>query len=169
MTSKLPEIESDSDADTQLDKEEKAKDTEALLGMALETYGRYLMGQRRFQEALPALERALGIAGNVLGIENEQYIILLNDVSTTHILLKHFELAADILNKAIATATKVKSPQLPMLYCNLGAIFLRTSKLDDAEAACLKGRELSKKGKNAMALSMSQKCLEKIGQAREKA
>ena len=171
MTSKLTEVEADSDVDagSLLDKEEKARDTEALLGMALETYGRFLMGQRRLPEALPVLERALGVAEKVLGNENVQYIILLNDLATTHILLKHFDLAADLLNKAIATATKVKSSQLPMLYCNLGAVFLRTSKLDAAKAACLKGQELSNKGQNPMAFSMSQKCLEKISQVRKKA
>ena len=155
--------------DMQLDEEEKARDTESLLGMALETYGRFLMGQQRLPEAVPVLERAVGVAEKVLGPENVQYIILLNDLATAHILLKHFDVAAEILRNAIAMAVTAKSPQLPVLYCNQGAVFLRKARLDEAEASCLKGQELADKGKHPMAFFMSQKCLEKISQVRKKA
>ena len=148
---------------------EKKRDTEALLGLALETYGRFLLGHRRLSEAVPVFERAVGIAEVVLKADNTQYIVLMNDLATAHILLKNFDKATDILNRAIASAVKVKSPQLPMLYCNLGAVFLRTSKLDEAETACLKGQELSSKGRHTPAFTMSQKCLEKIGQVRKAA
>lgn len=135
----------------------------------METYGRFLMGQHRLTEAVSVLERACLVAENVLGQEAEQYLILINDLATAHIFLKHFDVAASLLNKAISTARKIESPELPMLYCNLGAVFLRTSKMDDAQAACVKGRDLASKNKHSVALTMSQKCLDKINQLKKKA
>ncbi|XP_076454895.1 tetratricopeptide repeat protein 19, mitochondrial-like [Babylonia areolata] len=155
--------------EVKLGEEEMQRNTEALLGMALETYGRLLMGQRRLDESVEALERAAGIAEKVLGTEQSQYLVLVNDLATAHILLKNFDKATTILNKAIVTATKVQSSQLPVLYCNLGALFLRTARLSEAEAACAKGQELSRQHQHSMAASMSQKCLEKIAQLKASA
>lgn len=144
------------------------QDTEALLGLALETYGRFLMGQRRLAEAVPVLERACSTAERVLGTNRGQYLVLLNDLATAHILLKHYDVATGLLNRGIQLATPSNAPELPVLYCNLGAAFLRTSKVDDAETACNKARDLAIKGHHSLALKMSQNCLEKIGQVRSK-
>ncbi|KAK7094919.1 tetratricopeptide repeat protein 19, mitochondrial-like isoform X2 [Littorina saxatilis] len=154
-------------AQAEQDEEEKKRDTQALLGMALETYGRFLMGQRRLGEAVPLLERALDVAETVLGTDNGQYIILLNDLASAQILMRNWDQATKTLNKAIESATKMKSSQLPALYCNLGAVFLRTSKLDQAKETCLKAQDLANKNKNTTAFSMSQKCLEKIQQVKK--
>lgn len=146
----------------------KRRDTEALLGLALETYGRFLMGQRRLSEAVSVLERACTAAGHVLGTERGQYLVLLNDLATAHILLKHYQMATDILNRGIKLAANTNSPEVAVLYCNLGAAFLRMSKIDDAETACNKGRDSAINGHHSLALKMSQNCLEKIGQVRAK-
>ncbi|KAL8608217.1 hypothetical protein ACOMHN_016672 [Nucella lapillus] len=150
------------------DEAEKLRDTEALLGMALETYGRLLMGQRRLTEALPALEQSASIASKVFGTDKRQYIVLISDLATTHILLHNYDKAAEILNKAIETATKIKSPHLAVLYCNLGALFLRKSKLPEAEEACLKAQQLCKDSHYSIATNMSKNCLEKIAQVKSK-
>lgn len=152
-----------------LDPAEMSKDTEALLGMALETYGRFLLGHRRLSESVPIFERALTSAAKVLGTEHEQYLVLMNDLATAHILLRQYDQATQILDSAIASGQKVKSGHLPVLYCNLGAVFLRRSRLAEAEAACQKGKELSSESKHKAGLSMAQKCLEKIHEVRKKA
>jgi hypothetical protein len=96
------------DTPTELSAEELSQDTEALLGMALETYGRFLMGNRRVAESVPVFERALGIAKKVLGGEHEQYLVLMNDCATAHIILQQYDKATTILNTAIAIGNKVK-------------------------------------------------------------
>lgn len=168
--SKAAETDSNSlesaDSDNSASEEEKLRDTEALLGMALETYGRLLMGQRRLTEAVPAFERAMTLASKVFGTEKGQFVILVNDLATTYILLKNYAKAAEILNKAIESATKIQSPHLAALYCNLGAVFLRTGKLPEAEQACLKAQELTKDNHHSMAAAMSKNCLEKIEQVK---
>nr|KAG5686413.1 hypothetical protein BaRGS_029392 [Batillaria attramentaria] len=163
------QIKDDTGADPEdIDDDLKRQDTHALLGLALETYGRFLMGQRRLAEAVPILERACTTAEQVLGTERGQYLVLLNDLATAHILLKQFDVAIGILNRGISLGTKSNAPELPVLYCNLGAAYLRMSKLDEAEAACNKGRDLATKGHHSLAMKMSQNCLLKIGQVRAK-
>ena len=73
-----------------------SQDTEALLGMALETYGRLLLGDRRLSEAVPIFQRALTIAEKVLGREHDQSIVLMNDLATAHILLKEYPKATQV-------------------------------------------------------------------------
>lgn len=147
--------------------EYEKQDTEALLGMALETYGRFLMGQRRLDEAVAALHRATAIAEGVLGENSGQYLVLLNDLATAHILQKHFDTALKVLNKAITLGSKNNSRELPALYCNLGAVFLRTSKIDAAAEACTKGQKLANEKHDSLALGMAKNCLMKIEQVRK--
>ena len=108
--------------------------TLALLGMSLDAYSRFLIVQKRYDEALVNMERALDIAIKALGSEEHpQVVILLNDIATIVSLIDNFDLAKEKLQNAIKIAEKVDSSDLAILYCNLGAVHIRKSNFKEAK------------------------------------
>ena len=144
------------------------QDTVALLGLALETYGRYLMYNKKLDEAHPIFEQALQIAKDVLGEDHMQTLILRNDLATLDILNKNYKEAESNLREAIAIGERVDSSETPALYCNLGAIFLRKADSDKAHEACSHALTVAKKVGNVMAISQAKRCLEKSKQLKLK-
>ena len=151
-----------------LELREKIEDTKALLGMALESYGRLLLGGRRLEEAVTVLERAVQVGEGVLGESADQQLVLLNDLATVYILKKNFRQASLLLKKAITFGMISDSPVMPALYSNLGAVFLRTNELDQAERSCIKAQDMSYGISDAVGHMMAKQCLDKIAQVRHK-
>ncbi|XP_067660914.1 tetratricopeptide repeat protein 19, mitochondrial-like [Haliotis asinina] len=138
------------------------KDTVALLGLALESYGRYLMYQKQLDKALPLIERAVTVATSALGEEHPQTLVLHNDLATLNILRKNYGPAEKTLKYAIEVGERVESSEVPALYCNLGALYMRKSELEAAKKACSHALQLAKKMKDTTSAHQAQKCLDKI-------
>ncbi|XP_041369330.1 tetratricopeptide repeat protein 19, mitochondrial-like [Gigantopelta aegis] len=145
---------------------DSSEDTVALLGLALESYGRYLMYNKKLEEAQPLFERALQIAKKTLGEDHVQTLILRNDLATLDILNKNYVQAESNLREAIKIGERVDSPETPVLYINLGAIFLRKADSDNAHNVCSHALVVAKKIGNIMAISQAKRCLEKSKQLR---
>lgn len=136
--------------------------TYALLGMALDSYGRYLMVHKQYAVAEPYIVRAESIATKVLGQDHPQRIVLLNDIATIQIMRENLKDAEVTLNKAVEIGTKANVPELPALHSNLGAVYLRSSKLDEAEKNCSIALSKAKELKNKYAQGQAEFCLKKI-------
>ncbi|XP_076092186.1 tetratricopeptide repeat protein 19, mitochondrial-like [Mytilus galloprovincialis] len=142
--------------------------TYALLGLALESYGRFLMYHKELAEAQPLLVRSESIARRVLGEEHPQRIVLLNDIATVQIMQNNLKEAESTLFQAVEVGTASNVPELPALYSNLGAIYLRTSKLNDAEKNCGIALKKAKENKNKHAQGQAEYCLQRILEERKK-
>lgn len=147
---------------------ESDPNTYALLGLALESYGRYLMVHRKYAAAEPFIVRAESIATKVLGKDHPQRIVLLNDIATIQIMRENLKDAETTLNQAVEIGTKANVSELPALHSNLGAIYLRTSKLDEAEKNCSIALDKAKEMKNKYAQGQAEFCLKKILEEKKK-
>ena len=147
---------------------ECSQDTYALLGLALESYGRFLLAHREIEAAEPLFKRSESIATKLLGKEHPQRINILNDIAACQILNGNLKDAEETLSDAVAVGTIGNVPELPALYSNLGALYLRISKLDDAEKNCGLALEKAKENKDKYAQGQAQFCLKKILEEREK-
>ncbi|XP_050406875.1 tetratricopeptide repeat protein 19, mitochondrial [Patella vulgata] len=143
-------------------------DSLALLGIALESYGRYLLYHKNLEQSLVMLTRAVEVAKTTLGESGMQTLVLMNDLATVYILKKDFEKAEALLKQAIETGEKVESTHCPALYCNLGAVYLRKSQLSDTELACKHGLQLAKKYTDKLAIEQAKICLKKVKEMKNK-
>ncbi|XP_013089606.2 tetratricopeptide repeat protein 19, mitochondrial-like [Biomphalaria glabrata] len=141
--------------------DETEKDTAALLGMALGSYGRFLLYEKRYQEALGMFEKALMYAKHVLGYNSDQYIVVLNDLATLYIVTNHYQEAENLLLEGINLSSKYKLKEGAALYSNLGAIHIRNRNIEDAIKSCQAGLEYAKKFDHKTAYSMAESCLKK--------
>lgn len=142
--------------------ESSEQDTAVLMGMALGSYGRFLLYEKRYQEALPLFERARVYAKNTLGVDTNQYVILLNDLATLYIVTKNFDKAEDLLKKGLAIVEKADLSESPVLMCSMGALYLRKGMYIEAAEHCSKAVELSKKYNHSLAYKNGESCLKKV-------
>jgi hypothetical protein len=70
-------------------------------------------------------------------------------------------------NVSLSLLVCFQSDHLAVLYCNLGAVFLRMSRLKEAETACQRGKDLASSRQSKMGFSMAEKCLAKVKQVRD--
>ncbi|KAL5012202.1 hypothetical protein ScPMuIL_010753 [Solemya velum] len=141
---------------------EPDNDTLGLLGLALESYGRYLLLHRKYDQAQPMLEEAVEIAKKLWGEEHNQVLILLNDLATVQIFKKNYTSAEKTLKEAIVIGDKMQSKELPALYSNLGAVYLRQNLMDNARQACQTAKVKATHDKNKFSVSQADQCLQKI-------
>ena len=136
------------------------KDTETLLGLALERYGKFLIDTKRIDEARKVLLRSEKICTQVLGRDHEQVKTIKTDIATTYILQKKYKEAEKILLGLIrynAGDAAVK--------CNLGAISMRQNKFPEAKKRCEEALEIARKYKNSFATRQAQFCIQKADTA----
>ncbi|GFN76395.1 tetratricopeptide repeat protein 19, mitochondrial [Plakobranchus ocellatus] len=143
------------------EQEEAEKNTAALLGMTLGSYGRFLLYEKRYKEALPLFEKARLYAENTLGTESNQYIVVLNDLATLYIVTKNLAEAEKLLKDGIKISDSAKLGEGASLYCNLGAVYLRKGQTMEAMSACKTGLELAQMFDHKTAYKMAEACLHK--------
>lgn len=138
------------------------KDTEALLGMSLDSYGRYLLHLGNYEKAAKMLLDSYQIALKCLGENHRQTLVIMINLAVANIFQKDYKVAEDLLLKAVKVGTDIDAEELPALYCNLGAIYLARQQLTEAHDACMKAMELAKKYKDNFAVKKAKVCLDKV-------
>ncbi|XP_076661805.1 tetratricopeptide repeat domain 19 isoform X2 [Halictus rubicundus] len=86
-------------------REHMAKDSEnpdilQLMGLTLEWYGSFLFNRSQYVDALRYFTEAYDIAIRVLGKDDEQIVVLLNDLGTVHCMMKEYDQAIKYLTEA---------------------------------------------------------------------
>lgn len=149
--------------------EEFDKDTEALLGMSLDSYGRYLLHLGNYNKAEEMLKDSYKIALKCLGENHRQTLVIMINLAVAKIFKKDYSVAENLLLKAIKVGTEIDAEELPALYCNLGAIYLARQQMTEAYDACVKAMEMAKKYKDNFAVKKAKICLDKVtGSHKEK-
>uniref|UniRef100_K1QBX4 Tetratricopeptide repeat protein 19 n=1 Tax=Magallana gigas TaxID=29159 RepID=K1QBX4_MAGGI len=135
--------------------------TYGLLGMCLENYAKFLVNAKQYDKALEYLQRAEEVVVRYLGEEHPQRIVALNDIGTVHILKEDYDKAEKVLKKALAIGHACKDETLPVLYSNLGALYLRQSKVDKALEMCKTGEKIGTEMGHSEAVKRAKFCIEK--------
>ncbi|XP_061169725.1 tetratricopeptide repeat protein 19, mitochondrial-like [Saccostrea echinata] len=143
---------------------EESPSTYGLLGMCLESYAKYLLKSKQYEKALEYLQRSEEIVVTYLGNEHPQRIVALNDIASLYIMKNDLAKAEEILKKALAIGHASKDSTLPVLYCNLGALYLRQSKIDKALENCKMGEKLGEEMHNPEAIRKAKFCIGKCTQ-----
>ncbi|XP_014665204.1 PREDICTED: tetratricopeptide repeat protein 19, mitochondrial-like [Priapulus caudatus] len=137
-------------------------DTYLLWAMTKDWYASYLMSQKRLKEAQEQYEKALSICEAVNGPNHPQTLVLLNDLGSACSLQQNYDDAAVYLKKAVKIASIVESEELPVYYCNLGAVHTYRGEYDEAKDCCTKALRLARKHSNHEAGEQAIKCLANI-------
>ena len=142
------------------------ENTVALYGLCTDSYSRFLLVQKRYDEAETKLKQALDIATQIHGQYHVQVAVLLNDLATLQSLQKHYTEAKRNVINAVQVARKVESPDLPIFVCNLGLVNLHLLLLDEANKQCNHALQLARKTKQEFTEREATKCLKSIDQIR---
>jgi len=144
------------------------QDTAVLLGMSLGSYGRFLMYERRFPEALSYFDRSKVFCKNTMGMDSNQYSVILNDIATLYILTQNYEEAKTVINEGIDLTRKHNLPEIAILHCNLGALHLRTGEYESAKTNCQLAKTFAEKFDQVLAGNNALACLKKIEEVQAK-
>ncbi|XP_046846717.1 tetratricopeptide repeat protein 19, mitochondrial-like [Xenia sp. Carnegie-2017] len=113
----------------------------ALLGICLESYGKYQMVEGDPTRAVLVFTEALDLSRTVFGPNNEQVALSLNNLAVAHNETGSVEYAKELLNEAIDLAIKVNYVDLWSLHYNLANVLSQNGELDYAKTEFKKAVE----------------------------
>ncbi|XP_033734170.1 tetratricopeptide repeat protein 19, mitochondrial-like isoform X2 [Pecten maximus] len=143
-------------------------DTYGLLGIALQTYGRYLLHHNELEKAETVLCRCEEICTHAVGENSSQMLKVLNDLAAVQIIQARYTKAEVTLQKALVISQTMEScDAVHAIYSNLGAISLKLSHLDIAESRCSTAFKLAKDAGDEFAQKQARHCLDKVNEARQ--
>ena len=117
--------------------EEKYKNQLALYGMALDSYGRYLLSIGNKEKALENTLQALDISTKLFGENDIRTLVLYNDVASIKCELNLLEDALEYVMKAVNSSKEnieaITIEDKAIFLCNLANIFFKQGHVDKAE------------------------------------
>ncbi|XP_039269985.2 tetratricopeptide repeat protein 19, mitochondrial-like [Styela clava] len=131
---KLKTVEQKEDYDNQF----------ALLGMTLDSYGRYHFAMGRSKEALEVTKEAKDISIKLFGENDIRTLVLYNDIGSILSQMGNIEEATEILEKVVSIANKTKNidhGDLAVFWVNLCGIFNKQGEKKKAIDALRKARK----------------------------
>ncbi|KAH3791867.1 hypothetical protein DPMN_145358 [Dreissena polymorpha] len=147
---------------------EEEQNTKVLLGKAYRHYGNYHMQLREFKEGKEMMAKALKVSQDVLGENDDTSFVIMNDMATCEILLENYKDAENLLKEAVVNSGRVKSSVQSALLSNLGALYIRTSRYEEAEHACQRGLTVAEKANDRMLMLPCKACLMKLQSLKKK-
>ncbi|CAI9718368.1 repeat 19, mitochondrial-like [Octopus vulgaris] len=142
--------------------EELYKDTEALLGMCLDSYGRYLLRLSDYDKAEKMLSDSFCIAKKCLGDTHRQTLVIMTNLGVANIFKKNYAFAEQLILQAIKIGEDIDAEEISALYCNLGAVYLAQMQMEKAHEACLKGMASAQRNNDSIAVKKAKTCLQKV-------
>uniref|UniRef100_A0A8C5QS01 Kinesin light chain n=1 Tax=Leptobrachium leishanense TaxID=445787 RepID=A0A8C5QS01_9ANUR len=103
---------------------EEKSDTSLLLGLCLDSYGRYLTSREKFADAQVMYEKALQICREEQGELHPQTVTLLNDLATVLDAQGHYEEAYNQVTQALELAKKTEYADQHMVLTNVAVILM---------------------------------------------
>ncbi|KAK3088671.1 hypothetical protein FSP39_022156 [Pinctada imbricata] len=139
-----------------------------LLGIGCENYAKYLIGKENHTQAESLLKKAEEIARKYLGEKHPQRLVLLNDIASVQIHRQDYAEAEKSLTAALKIGEDIDDNYLPLLYCNMGSLHLRTGGYDKAMEWCQRAYELGTERKNKSVARNALICMKKAEAEAEK-
>ncbi|XP_031843893.1 tetratricopeptide repeat domain 19 [Nomia melanderi] len=144
-------------------KDNENPDVLQLVGLASEWYGSLLLSESRYIDALKYLTEAYNIAIKILGEEDEQTVILLNDLGTVKCMMKEYDQAIEYITEAIKIGAELPDMiDIGSIYVNLGNVYLEKGLYKEAKKNCTEGKRLGKSQNHDKSVDVAEKCLERI-------
>uniref|UniRef100_A0A8C3I4A5 Tetratricopeptide repeat protein 19, mitochondrial n=1 Tax=Chrysemys picta bellii TaxID=8478 RepID=A0A8C3I4A5_CHRPI len=103
---------------------EERANTYLLLGLCLDSYGRYLLANKQLPGAQRMYERALQISKEVQGDTHPQTVVLMNDLATVLDAQGLYEEAYTHVKRASELAKQTEHPEEHMVLNNLAGILM---------------------------------------------
>ncbi|CAG0901157.1 unnamed protein product [Cyprideis torosa] len=140
-----------------------------LMIASLTQYGRFLFETRRSRQAETLLSEAYELSVKTEGEESLQSIYILNDLCTARVTLgeaseKELE---DVILKALKTSELLgeedgDSSNRGSMFVNLGLVYVRQARWEEALEACRKGLHLGKTARRSGTIYEAERCLEQV-------
>ncbi|KAG8450382.1 hypothetical protein GDO86_002873 [Hymenochirus boettgeri] len=112
---------------------EEKSNTRLLLGLCLDSYGRFLLNHSEFSLAQNVYEKALKICREEQGSEHPQTVILMNDLATVLEAKGNYDEAFSYVQQASELARKIEHPEQHVVHSNLAMILMYQGKEHFAE------------------------------------
>nr|XP_033777788.1 tetratricopeptide repeat protein 19, mitochondrial [Geotrypetes seraphini] len=113
--------------------DEEKTNTRLLLGMSLDSYGRYLLANKQLSRAQIMYEKALEICREEQGEMHPQTIILMNDLATVMDAQGAYDNAYNHAKKALELARQTEHPDQHVVLGNLAGILMHKESFAEAQ------------------------------------
>uniref|UniRef100_H2Z3L7 Uncharacterized protein n=1 Tax=Ciona savignyi TaxID=51511 RepID=H2Z3L7_CIOSA len=109
----------------------------ALLGMILDSYGRYLFDTGQHKEALACAMEAKQLSQQIYGENDVRTLVLYNDIGSVKSRMGQHEEALEYVLKAVngAESSAVEANDKAVFYTNLSMVYMQQGKHKEAEEA----------------------------------
>lgn len=148
--------------------EEYKANTRLLLGMTLDSFGRYLRANGHWELARQQYVKALAISHEVQGEQHPQTVVLMSDLATTLDALGRFAEAEELSGRASIIAEETEHPEQPTVFLNHAGVLLHQENYSLAEAMYMKALKLAQKHEDAVTAQEVKKGLDELQKRRAK-
>ncbi|XP_031568866.1 tetratricopeptide repeat protein 19, mitochondrial-like [Actinia tenebrosa] len=126
-------------AENNIDQADEADDnSKALLGLCLDGLGMFYLSHGEPEKAAETLEKALEVAEEVLGQEDDQVLVIMSNLAKAYAESQRYEEAETLAMKSIKLADQTESSFKAFVLANLGLIYLEGGKVKRAKKAMIK-------------------------------
>ncbi|CAG9772013.1 unnamed protein product [Ceutorhynchus assimilis] len=153
----------------QIESHKNSEDAKILYGVINDWYAQLMLDTNNPSEAFIHLNEAYKACNETQGIYSEKSMLLLNDLAITSFRAEDSEKAVKFLKEAIEVGNQLTDKtHLGVVHANLGLILLHRGVIEEAEKACIQGRNLGKKHDNNESIEQANYCLDQIKMNLEK-
>jgi len=145
--------------------EEAIKEAQALLGWAYQSYGFFLLEERRKKEGHEQIRCATEMAKTIYGDDSEAFAMTLNNSASALADKNLFEEATELLETSLAASRGKGWEGEAAFLINLGMIAIHRKLYADAEKHCKAGMDLAIKLKSSEAMDEAASCLTRLKKA----
>lgn len=95
-------------------------------------------------------------------------MVLQNDLATVKILKNEYNEAESILTDAIKSSKDANVEEMSSLHSNLGAVFMRQDRTEEARRCCTEALRVAKRFKDELGMQEAEYCLKKLQEMKSK-
>ncbi|KAH3791872.1 hypothetical protein DPMN_145363 [Dreissena polymorpha] len=104
------------------------------------------------------MAKALQVSQDVLEENNDNTFVIMNDMATCEKLLEKYKDAKNSLKEAFAKSGRVKNSVQSALLSNLGSLYIRTGRYEEADHACQRVLTVAEKANDRMLMMPCKAC-----------
>ncbi|KAM4701863.1 tetratricopeptide repeat protein 19, mitochondrial [Discoglossus pictus] len=149
---------------------EDKSNTRLLLGLCLDSYGRYLLANSQLSLAQNMYEKALKICKEEQGEQHPHTVTLMNDLATVLDAQGRYDEAYTMVNQALELAHQTEHPDQHVVLSNKAVILMYqgTEHLEDAERIFMEALKQAEEKKDTASIQYIQEGLSELGRRKEK-
>ena len=141
--------------------EQTVVNTNALLGMCLHSYGKYLIQNKKYSQAEEKIRESVTLARKYMGENHPQVPVIYCDLANAAAMQEKFEYSLECLEEGKKLA-RPNSVDMVWLLVNQGPVEAKRNDMRCAKTGCNKAKQIAEKLKHETLIKAAEECFNRI-------